>query len=245
MSERQNIVAKSATPQVALPPHSLGPAKTCEGGRQATVELSSPQAGWHRWWDDPLLVFTFVLALATIVLGAATIALWRSTKKLWLAGERQLKHSEDTAKRQLRAYVGLRRYKIEGTANGEYPKVTLTFHNAGQTPAHNLTLQYGIGVDNFPQPHLARSAALPTAKSVAVLLPGGFMKPSLACPGAVSQEEINAINAGAAAIYCFGVVKYDDIFGESRQTEFRLMMGGDLGGYPDKLSVTDTGNIAS
>ena len=239
-----NDVANSTSLRVAVQKKGLGPTNA-EPAHQAIVEHHLPHTGWDRWWDDPLLVFTFVLALATILLGGATIALWRSTKKLWLAGEKQLTHSENTAKRQLRAYVGLRKYEIEGTGIGEHPKVTLTFQNAGQTPAHSVTVQYGIGVDNFPQPELARTAALPDAKSVAVLLPGAFMKPALACPRGMSQAEINAINAGTAAIYCFGVVKYRDIFDEPRQTEFRLMMGGDLGGYPDKLGVTETGNTAS
>lgn len=222
----------------------LGSVKANEGGYQATVEQRPPEARWDRWWDDPLLVFTFVLALATVLLGGATVALWQSTKKLWLAGEKQLTHSQDTAKRQLRAYVGLRSPKIEGTAIGEHPKVTLLFQNAGQTPAHEVTVQYGIGVDHFPQPQLERR--LDEAKSVAVLLPGAFMKPSLISSGpTLRQIEIDAVNAGSAAIYCFGVVKYRDIFGDPHQTDFSLMIGGDLGGYPDNLKVTKTGNAAT
>lgn len=240
------VAISSAPPPVITPQKGLSAVRANEGGYHATVEQRPPEAGWNNWWGEPLLVFTFFLMLATILLGGATLALWQSTKKLWLAGEKQLVHGEDTAKRQLRAYVGLKSYEIEGTAVGEHPKVTLLFQNAGQTPAHDVTCRYGVGVDHFPQPQLAGAANLPEAKSVAVLLPGATMKQSLVGTGPVlRQVEIDAINAGTAAIYCFGVVKYRDIFGEPQQTDFSLMMGGDLGGYPDNLRVTETGNTAT
>lgn len=154
--------------------------------------------------------------------------------------------ARDTAKRQLRAYVGLRSPKIEGTAVGQHPKVSLEFQNAGQSPALQLTIQIALGVDHFPQPQRAHDALPAEAKSVAVVLPGSSAKHSLESTGpALTKVEIDAIRGGTAAIYCFGVVKYCDIFGTPHQTDFRLMMGGDVGGYPDRLVVTSTGNTAT
>jgi len=85
-----------------------------------------------------------VIALGTVLIAIFTYVLYRSTDKLWEAGERQLKHLENTAQRQLRAYVVAKAYdfdteKIVGSENGaEMVTVKIAIKNTGQTPAHDL-----------------------------------------------------------------------------------------------------------
>jgi hypothetical protein len=59
--------------------------------------------------NDKVIIgaFTIVLAVSTIGLWLATVSLQRTTNSLWEAGERQLRHSEGTAERQLRAYLSI------------------------------------------------------------------------------------------------------------------------------------------
>jgi hypothetical protein len=46
-----------------------------------------------------------ITALFTVVLAFSTIALWLSTRELWRVTDKTLEHSEDTARKQLRAYM--------------------------------------------------------------------------------------------------------------------------------------------
>src|ERR1700682_199159 len=48
-----------------------------------------------------------VVAGFTVVLAISTIGLWLATNRLWRAGETQRLLAEDTAERQLRAYVSV------------------------------------------------------------------------------------------------------------------------------------------
>ena len=90
------------------------------------------------WW---VAAFTGAVALFTLMLVIATAALYR-------AGERQLAHFEDTAKRQLSAYVTARDLSLTlhrhpaqmggyGPIEGRVHTYALTaiLKNGGQTPA--------------------------------------------------------------------------------------------------------------
>ena len=152
--------------------------------------------------------------------------------------------SRDTAKRQLRAYVGLHKSPITELKAGEFPKVELNFLNAGQTPAREVRVAAALGVDHFPRPDSDDKLAGLKRSSVTYVLPGSDFKlrlPSAKWPD-LNQETVDAIKDGKAAVYCFGVVEYFDIFGKAQKTEFSLMMGGDVGGYPNKLMITSKGN---
>ncbi len=46
-----------------------------------------------------------ITAFFTVVLAFSTIGLWLSTRELWRVTDKTLKHSEDTARKQLRAYI--------------------------------------------------------------------------------------------------------------------------------------------
>jgi hypothetical protein len=56
-----------------------------------------------------------ITAAFTIVLALSTIALWLSTRELWRVTDETLKHSEDTSRKQLRAYVS-----VEPDGVGDY-----------------------------------------------------------------------------------------------------------------------------
>ena len=98
-------------------------------------------------WDT-IFHAEFWTALATIAIAAFTLTLKWSTDRLWTAGERQLAHFEDTAERQLRAYIFPRHTKlIDFNSN---PLVQIIFKNSGQTPAYDTALWATVAVAAYP-----------------------------------------------------------------------------------------------
>jgi hypothetical protein len=80
-----------------------------------------------------------ITAIATGTIGYFTYTLKASTDRLWDAGEKQRKLSEDTAKRQLRAYVHVEDVKIEDANNLYSPIIHVIIKNYGSTPARRIT----------------------------------------------------------------------------------------------------------
>ena len=72
-----------------------------------------------------------IIALFTVILGIATWLLWRSTKAL-VAG------AEQTAERQLRAYVHVENAEIIHSNDEWRPNIRISVKNYGQTPAREV-----------------------------------------------------------------------------------------------------------
>ncbi len=114
-------------------------AHTAQPTQQARTEHNPIKAAWETVFPDSISLFTAALFLATI-------ALWLSTRKLWLAGEKQLAHSEDTARRQLRAYLDFDGVKWRRRPTHDEPGQVATgifsrIKNYGQTPANDLVVE--------------------------------------------------------------------------------------------------------
>jgi hypothetical protein len=92
---------------------------------------------------------TVLIAVFTIILGVATWLLWRATKKL-------VRGAEETAKRQLRAYIS---YKgghfididVAAFAANKIPQCELILINQGKTPAKNLKIYQRAWVTANPE----------------------------------------------------------------------------------------------
>jgi hypothetical protein len=86
-----------------------------------------------------------ITALATVAIGIFTLTLKLSTDRLWIASEKQRQLYEDTAKRQLRAYLSIELAVRDGPHQlvPEF-KAKITFKNCGQTPAYEGTLWMNI-----------------------------------------------------------------------------------------------------
>jgi hypothetical protein len=81
-----------------------------------------------------------ITALATVAIGIFTLTLKLSTDRLWIAGEKQRNLFDETAKRQLRAYVHVADAAIlYAEADSEWcPNIRVQFKNYGQTPAYKV-----------------------------------------------------------------------------------------------------------
>lgn len=159
------------------------------------------------WCADPnriIAIFTVVLALAA--LGSLRI-------------------SQDTAKRQLRAYVGVA-ITTPPNPNTFYPPyipaIYLTLRNAGQTPAFHTLIQASTGMLKYP---LSKDTdfSVPIAgpvQNATTVFPGNDP------PGIVNNtarpltmEEIAAIRHDSAQrLVAFGRSTYEDVFRERHYT---------------------------
>lgn len=118
---------------------------------------------WPPFWGIHLKITDSLLALFTALLFFATVRLYVATRNL-------VTGAEDTAKRQLRAYVGIDDIRIESTT-AEDPKfrgrrhceraaaigfvhrdfIVLNVKNFGQTPAYDVTCFSHLAWTRFPQ----------------------------------------------------------------------------------------------
>jgi hypothetical protein len=177
--------------------------------------------------NDKVIVaaFTVILAVSTIGLWLATNALQCSTQRLWDAGERQLKHFEFTAQRELRAYVYLEKTKPKLTVDGVW-EISFWIKNFGQTPAHDVRL-FSVArvVDwNDGNPQIPTPDSIETVGSLAPR--GDFLEFAPALQGEATLAELQV---GTRAIYLVGNIIYDTTFAMGRcETNFRYYIGGDV-----------------
>ena len=168
---------------------------------------------WQRATDDPIAVFTLVLTIFTGILA------W-STRRL-------VRGAEDTAERQLRAYVFTNPVNSDPdiVTTKKYP-VVYSVHNNGGTPA--TLMEIGRAVDVFPYP-LPKNFVFPPMPAHNV---GGggiviganikFEASRIQADRLFTKAEINNVKKIGAVhrIYYYGWLIYKDVFGKTRRTEF-------------------------
>jgi len=212
-----------------------------------------------------------ITALATIAIAWFTWSLRRSTDKLWDAGERQLKLlddtsaaqsrdmqasvaaaeaavsvAQDTARRQLRAYVcvaGLIRTKDPGEPDGPGFAIWIDVKNVGQTPAYDLFHWAKIDVREFPL-NGGFDIYCVESPSRCIISSGDKNIAFTAFKRDLTPLEEQAILANGKAIYVYGEIDYRDIFGKRYINQFRFRCNGQ--GYPIGLFKADgEGNEAT
>lgn len=139
---------------------------------------------------------------------------------LVLIGLRALHVSEDTEKKQLRAYVGplIQNSEIKNSA----VSATVFLENFGETPAKKCNISSDFGIFPFPLP-----------KGFVFKIPARFEQTAMIYPKAVPPTRIEPIKAFTAfelvevrapnpqhAVYFFGVLNYTDVFNDIHSTMF-------------------------
>lgn len=170
------------------------------------------ESGWAKIFTDPMMFFTLVLAIASG-------GLWWATRKLVLG-------AEDTARRQLRAYVSVKLdgqmfYGSDGCLNA--PFIT---KNSGVTPTNEMKCSFFIGLFRFPLDTELDPPTFPPASSNAALFPGEQVRQYAALPAKINDSELSVIKKSEAAIFVWGEVRYLDAFNTERSTRFRMYSTG-------------------
>jgi hypothetical protein len=159
----------------------------------------------------------------TFALFAATIALWRSTSSLWDAGERQLKHLETTAERQLRAYVFGNGGGINIQRGGNVPgqrwlaTVNFEFKNFGQTPAYKC----GAFMKSEMLPAGTKEFPIDATESESVIGPGGTFEKHVNVR--FLYDDLTEFYKHSKRIYVWGQVTYMDAFEKPRHFRFYMV----------------------
>jgi hypothetical protein len=137
--------------------------------------------------------------------------------------------SQDTAKRQLRAYLGFSPGHVTQFAANQQFKSENTVKNYGLTPAYNVAITHGARVEprspaasyNVPG-HL-----IMTTKTDATILPQHERTSRLVGAAALTEAQYNDIVKGAMVLVHQGTIEYVDIFKTHRFTNFCFFYGVD------------------
>jgi len=169
------------------------------------ADAAADAVGWAKWG-------TWISGLGLI---AVAVAIFLTVQSNRIA--------RDTAKRQLRAYVGYSNewYHTE-FALGQELLLKPRIINNGETPARNVVWQAQVEMINDPDAENAfvPSPLLPGSRST--LGRGQWTQTRLTVTPGVENYAI--IMAGAAKLYVFGSISYTDIFGDEWSTTFRLVL---------------------
>lgn len=243
------------------PTHAQGAEKTHAEDFPKCEERSF----WERSQCDPVAAYTGLLALFTAVLigvsgfqiyflNRADVTSRRSAiaaRRAAIAAGRTVKTMEDTAERQLRAYVLVTAVRIENIGGGNAPEAIVTIKNCGQTPAYELTQWSNMGLDLFPHSIDPPMRDRPDDKmGKHPLGPNSelFSRPTLGTkekPRRLQAFEIDGLAKGDIAIYVIGRIRYRDAFGKSRITDYRFFYGGPLGITDGAMAAYSEGNTTT
>ncbi|HEV2594168.1 MAG TPA: hypothetical protein VGU01_03085 [Sphingomicrobium sp.] len=172
----------------------------------------------------------WVSLVAAGVSAASGLAVAIFTWRLFVVGRDQHRAvmesnsiSRDTARRQLRAYVGCVGAEAHGIDGSAALQITIKFRNAGQTPAHGLSAKGGCRMFQYPGPTTFNEVS-DHIHAPSTLVPGGeTLKTETAPITAVQKRDLFA---GKYALYAYGQATYTDVFGEQHVTHYRMLLGG-------------------
>jgi hypothetical protein len=212
-----------------------------QAAKQSGRQTGECKTFWERTTSDPIALFTLVLAFSTV-------GLWVSTIGLYRASERQLGLASETAQRELRAYiVGTSSAQMRGF-NGPRPICLLSFKNAGQTPAFNVSVWTSNAVAAYPMenPPAPPNHTPEEESSVGVVAPGGEFHNEIVSDIEVTAAERAEVIAGRCAFYIYGKISYRDSFGIERTATFCHFFAGDRArGNNGPLATYHKWNVAT
>jgi hypothetical protein len=130
-----------------------------------------------------------------------------------------------TARRQLRAYVGVASAsQVPSLAAGQKQVWGVSVTGYGQTPAFNLRCWGNVIIGGYP---LATPLPVPQFQAdIRPINPGQTVSIRLDTDNPLTAAEEQEIRAGTRYLYLYGEISYSDIFSKRRKTAFRYRYGG-------------------
>jgi hypothetical protein len=203
------------------------------------TEFWPPLLGYRLKITDTLV------AAFTALLFFATLALWWSTRSL-------VRGAEETAQRQLRAYVFVETASITHVDDNEgVPEAIVTIKNFGQTPAYRLVNLTSLALCRYPAPpHIASAMEQDMLAGITAstdMGPGHFQHAPVSngIGRSFTEDEMQGLASGKYVIYVYGRVRYVDAFGNKQLTKYRFMSGGPAGVRGGQLAGCEEGNEAT
>lgn len=185
------------------------------------------------WGTVALAVVTFALAAVTTGLAVFTLKLWRATSQL-------VRGAEDTARRQLRAYVQVT--EAASRLDGTELWVAVTLKNTGQSPAYDVEHRCAIvGVSKGDTPNLGMLDMGPVARGV--VGSAGELTTTIPLLDEVTPAKKLLLEQEKAMVIVWGHIAYRDIFNAVHSTKYKLILRGH-GVRHGRLHPAEDGNEA-
>ena len=167
-----------------------------------------------------------LVAVFTALLFAVTAGLVWYTARLWGANKELIKSSEESSKRQLRAYVcmadlNIIDHKVHPVAENNKVLV-IRVRNLGKTPAYAVRLYAGSSVHRPVVSIDTTGTELPYLRNPEMIFPGKSYQ-HLAI---LSTDFLNAAFEGTP-IYAYGCIDYTDAFEHKWRTLFSYKLNSD------------------
>lgn len=160
------------------------------------------------------------------------------------AADAQVRNSEKTARRQLRAYMMIDHCTIEMLENNEGFILQATLKNCGVTPAYNAGIMGESFGDIYPmteeRPFLDREEGYTAPVGPGQTITAAYRiltEDALVTLAETKREQIG--------LYIQGVCGYSDIFGSKHTTKFRYVFGGRVSDLGLVMHAAETGNEAT
>ncbi len=208
-----------------------------------TQYTASGQPDEFPWWESSAVWTAIFTGLLTI----STVGLWIVTRTAANAAAQTVRTMQETAERQLRAYVYFDGPIIRGWPPEKPNRLSITVNvvNGGSTWAQNFTAQIALA----KIPSSERRAPFETAQwedhppASMILGPGQVLDLQV---GDVLPGEILAVQQGMLGIYALGWIRYEDTIAVpriQRQTQMSRQLNVDgEGGH--SFGSTPTHNCA-
>ena len=185
--------------------------------RGIPTERSEEQARYEHYEHAEKPINERLTSWATVILAIVTTGLAYFTWRLWSATRRLVEDAEETARRQLRAYLGVSGGEIK-ILNPNHLQANVEIKNTGSTPAHHVTKAINADIRDADNPG---GFEIPkAAPGKWPIVPGSFWTFRLDLTN-VSEEDLKQIHAYKRAVFVWGRAEYEDIFGVKQTLEFR------------------------
>lgn len=185
-------------------------------GRTQSTQKEAPHSDTSA---ESLLVYAAYLTLLVLIYQAnemrkATEAMRASTRVM-----------SDTAKKELRAYLCVSSVRVK-FYSPVLPEALVHVKNCGKTPAYKVGYEIHLWIGPYPLPP---GTALPPLSEIvknatAAIGADGGMTITHPKNSTVAIPQL-PLGTPASAIYIYGVITYEDAFGEKRYTRFRCVWG--------------------
>lgn len=200
-------------------------------------------------WAKQLLGLSFIqLIVGGIGVGSVIFTIMQTQEVLKRAGIAN-KIAEDTANRQLRAYVTTEDHAIAGFWRNGPTVLHLKVWNRGQTPAYNVRI-WSTVTGTLVDPDntkIFKKVDQNFRQSRAVIGPGQSIVHDNDCQSPLDEAVYIGVVLGEIKLVYGGVVTYRDAFGKRHFTTFKQFFVGD-GSWnqrSDDLMACGRGNVAS
>jgi hypothetical protein len=195
--------------------------------------LENEPGGQKQEYECLIAQYTRNLATFTWYLVAVTFL-------LALFGFWQVMVSRDTARRQLRAYIGIADNRISKVAADQTPEIDLVIKNFGETPARAVQFWVEDIFESYPLINKLPIFDFRLAKFV--LFPSDSYNLTWESSTPLTTTDMNGIQNGQRSLYVHGHVRYEDAFHRIRNTWFCLRYGGEFCLRSSKMGYADEGN---